>query len=88
MKGSNFIFDCVNLLQCKCYRTIFKPRGLYINSPDWIKSKKVAINPINKKENICFQKSVTVVPIYEEIKKEPQRITKNKLLIDKYNWKE
>ena len=35
-----------------------------------------------------LSKICNVVPIYEEIKKEPQRITKNKLLIDKYNWKE
>ena len=29
--------------------------------PDWIKNKKATINPINKKDNKCFQYVVTVV---------------------------
>ena len=28
--------------------------GSYIDSPDWIKDKKSAINPISKKDNKCF----------------------------------
>ena len=34
--------------------------GSYIDSPDWIKSKKATINTINKKDNKCFQYAVTV----------------------------
>ena len=44
-------------------------------------------NPINKKENKCFQYTVTVVLNYEEIKEDPQRRTKIKPFINKYNWK-
>ena len=29
--------------------------GSYIGSPYWVKSKKITIDPINKKENKCFQ---------------------------------
>ena len=43
------------------------------------------INPINKKDDTCFQYAVTVSLIHERIKKDPQRITKNKYFIDKYN---
>ena len=32
-----------------------------MDSPDWIKSKNVTINPINKYDNKCFQYAVTVV---------------------------
>ena len=46
----------------------------------------MAINPINKKDNKCFQYTVTVALNYEEIKKDPQRITKIKPFINKYNW--
>ena len=28
--------------------------GSYIHSPDWIKNRKAAINPINKNDNKCF----------------------------------
>ena len=41
--------------------------GSYIDSPDWIKSKKATINPINKKDNKCFQYAVAVALNYEEI---------------------
>ena len=34
------------------------------------------INPVNTKGSKCFQYAVTVVLNYEEIKKDPQRITK------------
>ena len=32
--------------------------GSYINSPEWIKNEKAIINPINKKDNKCFQYAV------------------------------
>ena len=44
------------------------------------------INPINKKDNKYFQNAVTVALNYEEIKKDPQRITKTKPFINKYYW--
>ena len=43
MRGSDFIFDSVQLLYYKYHNINFKRGGSYINSPDWI--KKVTINP-------------------------------------------
>ena len=51
------------------------------------KNKKEAINPINKKDNKCFQYAVTVTLNHQEIKKDPQIITKIEHFIHKYNWK-
>ena len=53
VKGSDFIVECDNLLQYKCHRMNFKRRGSYRNPPDWIKNKKAAIYPINKKDKKC-----------------------------------
>ena len=47
--------------------------------------KKTAINPINKKDNKCFQQAVTVALNHEEIKKDLQRITKIEPFTNKYN---
>ena len=47
IEGSNFIFHCVNLLDCKSHNVNLNCGGLYINSPHWLKSKKTLINPIN-----------------------------------------
>ena len=49
--------------------------------------KKSTINPINKKDNKCFQYDVTVALNHGEIKKDPQRITKINTFINKYNCK-
>ena len=62
--------------------------GLNIEIPDWIKNKKATINPINKKDNKCFQYSVTAALNHEKIKKFLQRITKIKPFINRYNWEE
>ena len=40
MKGSDFVFDSVNLLYYKCHEINFKCGGSYIDSPDWIKKGK------------------------------------------------
>ena len=41
--------------------------------------------PCNKEDNKCFQYAVAVASNYEEIRKDPQRITKIKLFTNKYN---
>ena len=46
------------------------------------------MNPINNKDKKCFQYAVTVMLNYEKIEKDPQRMTKIKTFINKYNWKE
>ena len=56
-----------------------------MDSPDWIKNKRATINPINKKDNKCFQYIVTVTLNHEEIKKDVQRIMKIKPFMNKYN---
>ena len=69
MKGSEFIFDYVQLLYYKYHRTSFNCDGSNIDSPCWIKSKRATINPINKKGNKCVQYVVTGALNHEEIKK-------------------
>ena len=81
MKGSEFVFDYVHLLYYEHHKINPNGGGSYIDSLDCI-----TINLINKKDNKCFQYAVTVVLNHEEIKKNPQRITKIKLFINKYNW--
>ena len=56
-------------------------------NPDWIKSKKAAINSINKNDNKCVQYAVTVALNHEEIGKHAERMTIIKPFINKYKWK-
>ena len=56
----------------------------YIDSPDWIKNRKVIINSNNKKGNKYFQCAVTVTLNHEDIGKNSERVTKVKPFISKY----
>ena len=40
MKGSEFVFDSVDLLYYKLYRISLNRGGSYIDSPKWLKNKK------------------------------------------------
>ena len=86
IRGSEFVFDYVHLFYYKCHSINFNCGGSYIDSPDWIQNKKATINPINKKDYKCFQYAVTVELNYEEIEKDPRRLTKTKPFINKCNW--
>ena len=88
MRGSECVFDYFQLLYYKCHKINLNYGGSHIDSPVWIKNEKAAINPINKKDNKCFQHAITVELHYQEIKKGPQRIIKIKPFINTYNWEE
>ena len=84
MKGSAFVFDYVHLFYYKFHKVSPNCGGSHIDSPDWIKNKKPTINPINKKDNKCFQYAVTVILNHEQIGNCLDRITKIKPFINKY----
>ena len=83
MSFSLIMFSCCII---NCHKTSPICRGLYIDSPDWIKNEKATINSINNKDKKYFQHAVTVTLNHEQIKKDAQRITKMKPFINKYNW--
>ena len=68
MKGSEFIFDSVDLLCYKCHKISLNCGGSYTNSPKWLKNEKATINP-KKIDDKYFQYAVTVALNHEKIKK-------------------
>ena len=88
MKGSNFIFDSVDLLYYHLQKTSLKRTGSSdIDSPKWLKNKKTTINPKNN-DNNCFQCALTAALNYQNIKNHPERVSNLKPFIDQYNQKE
>ena len=87
MRGSEFVPDSIDLLYYKMQKTNLNRKGSsYIDSPKWLKHKKSTINP-KSNDNNCFQYALTVALNYQNIKKDPQRISKIKPSINQYNWK-
>ena len=87
MRGSEFEFDSVNVLYYDFKKTSINRAGSYTDSPKWLKDKKSTINPKNNDDK-CFQYAVTLVLNLDKIKKDPQRISKIKPFIEKYNWED
>ena len=48
---------------------------------NWIKNKKATTNPINKKDDHCFQYAATIALSQKEVGKNSERISKIKPLI-------
>ena len=83
MRGSEFIFDCADLLYCNLQKISLTRKGSsYIESPKWLKNKKETINPKNN-DNNCFHYALTVALNYQNIKSHPERISNLKLFINK-----
>ena len=68
MKGSKFAFDSIDLLYYHLQKIGLKKGGSYLDSPEWLKNKKVTINPKNNDDN-CFQYALTVALNYQNIEK-------------------
>ena len=88
MRGSEFVYDSVDALYYNLNKVSLSRGGSYIDTPKWLKNKKVTINPQNNKDDRCFQYAVTAPLNYQKIKNNPERISKIKPFIDKCNWKE
>ena len=80
MKGSEFIFDSVDVLYYNLNKISFNRGGSYIDSPKWLKNEKAAIN-LKNNDDKCFQYALTVILDFEQIKKDPQEYQKLRLLL-------
>ena len=64
MRGSEFVFDSVDLLHYNLQKISLNRKGSpYIDSPKWLKNKKATINPKNN-DNNCFQYVLTAALNY------------------------
>ena len=84
MRGSEFVYDSINLLHYKLHKINLNRGGSHIDSPEWLKKKKATINSKNNDDN-CFQYAITVALNHRNINNHPERITNIKPFINKYN---
>ena len=83
MKGSDFVFNSVDLLEYKLDKISLNRAGSYIDSPKWLKNKKATINPKNN-DNKYFQYAIIAALNHEKIKNHPERISNLELFIREY----
>ena len=86
LKGSNLVFDGIDLTLVQFIKIKLKRGGSYIPTPKWISVKKATINPKNTKDDYCFAYSIVASIYNNETDHNPDRITKLKPFIKKYDW--
>ena len=86
MRGSSFTFDRIDLLEYHLHKISLNRGSSYIDSPTWMKNKKVTINPKNTKNNNCLQYAITAGLNYRNIGHHSERISKLEPFINNYNW--
>ena len=77
IKGSDFVFESIDLLDYKLHRVHLRRDGSYIKSPKWLLHKGATINPKNEDDDECLRWSIISALICNEItKKEFENIFK------------
>ena len=77
IKGSDFVFESVDLLDYQLHRVRLKRGGSYIKFPKWLLNKGATINPKNENDDECFRWSIISALNYNYImKKEFENIFK------------
>ena len=86
-KGSDFVFESVDLLSYSFHKISLKRAKSYIKSPEWVINKRATVNPKNK-DNKCFQYSIIVALNHQNTENHPERISNIKPFVNQYNWKD
>ena len=77
IKGSDIVFERVELMDYKLHRVRLRRGGSYIKSPEWLLHKRATINPKNENDDECLWWSTISALNYNEImKKEFENIFK------------
>ena len=69
IKGSDFVFESVDLMDYKLHRVRLNRGGSYIKSPEWLLHKGATINPKNENDDECLQWSTSSTLNYNKIAK-------------------
>ena len=66
-KGSNFVFESVELMDYKLHRVHLRRSRSYVKSPEWLANKKATINSKTKNDNECLRWSTISAINYNQI---------------------
>ena len=85
LSNSRFVFDEVLHMDVDFHRLNLTRGSSYLPLPEWLAHKKAIINPLNKDQE-CFKWAVIVASRWEDIDRNPQRISKLKKFEVNFDW--
>ena len=69
IKGRDFVFESVDLLDYKRHRVRLKRDGSYTKSPKWLENNKATMSPKNENDDECLRWSIISTLSYNDIMK-------------------
>ena len=85
LRDSGFVMEEVIGTNVDFHRLNLTRGSSYLPLPDWLSRKKAIINPKND-DMECFKWAVIAADRWEEIDKQPNRISKLRKFEEEYNW--
>lgn len=77
--SSSFVYESVEELNIHFHKVHLRRGASYIPTPDWLKNKKVTINPNNTKDAYCFMYAAAIALYNKELGSNPEHISKKLL---------
>ena len=75
IKGSDFVFESVELMDYKLHTVRLRIGVSYVKSPEWLANKKATVNPKHKNDNECLRWStISALNCNKIMKKEFENI--------------
>ena len=84
LRDSKFVFDMIMHMDISIHRLNLTRGSSYLPLPDWLAKKNAIINPKNL-DMKCFKWSIIAALKWEEIGKDPQRVSKLRKY-DDFDW--
>ena len=85
LSNCRFIFDEVLHMDVDFHRLNLTRGSSYLLLPEWLACKKAIINPKNVDQE-CFKWAIITALRWEEIDRDPQRISKLKKFEANFDW--
>ena len=85
LSNSRLVFDEVLHMDVDFHRLNLTRGSSYLSLPEWLAHKKAIINPFNENQE-CFKWAVIAASRWEDIDRNPQRISKLKKFEGDFDW--
>ena len=86
-ESSSFVYESVEECNIHFHKIDLRRGASFIDTPEWLKHKKVTINPENVNYVYCFVYAAAVALYHSELRKNPGGISKKlDILVHGFNW--
>ena len=89
LTSSSFVFESLEECNIHFHKIDLRHKASYIETPEWVKTKKAVFNPENENDVYCFMHAITIALYHNEMGNNVGRISKKLMeYVNRLNWHE